>query len=68
MTADAFEESIQDAKNAGMDGYLTKPVEPKSCLRRWRPQTALIIVMPEKIKIEAWRVQGMEKTADLKQR
>lgn len=29
MTADAFEESIQDAKNAGMDGYLTKPVEPK---------------------------------------
>lgn len=29
MTADAFEESIREAENAGMDGYLTKPVEPK---------------------------------------
>ena len=28
MTADAFEESIQQAKQAGMNGYLTKPVIP----------------------------------------
>ena len=28
MTADAFEESIRAAKEAGMDDYITKPVEP----------------------------------------
>jgi signal transduction histidine kinase/CheY-like chemotaxis protein/AcrR family transcriptional regulator len=29
MTADAFEESIRAAKDAGMDAYITKPVEPQ---------------------------------------
>ncbi len=29
MTADAFEESIRAAKNAGMNAYITKPVEPQ---------------------------------------
>lgn len=29
MTADAFEESIQEAKEAGMNAYVTKPIEPK---------------------------------------
>ena len=29
MTADAFEESMQEAKAAGMDGYVTKPIEPQ---------------------------------------
>ena len=29
MTADAFEESIREAKNAGMNAYITKPVEPQ---------------------------------------
>lgn len=29
MTADAFEESVKASKEAGMDDYLTKPVEPK---------------------------------------
>jgi CheY-like chemotaxis protein len=29
MTADAFEDSIKAAKEAGMDDYLTKPVEPE---------------------------------------
>jgi CheY-like chemotaxis protein len=28
MTADAFEESVKAAKEAGMDGYVTKPVIP----------------------------------------
>jgi len=28
MTADAFSESVQAARQAGMDGYVTKPVEP----------------------------------------
>jgi len=28
MTADAFEETIQEAKQAGMDGYVTKPLTP----------------------------------------
>jgi len=28
MTADAFEESIREAKDAGMNAYITKPVEP----------------------------------------
>lgn len=28
MTADAFEESIRAAKDAGMSAYITKPVEP----------------------------------------
>ncbi|MCI2063069.1 MAG: response regulator [Eubacteriaceae bacterium] len=28
MTADAFEESIQEAREAGMNAYITKPVEP----------------------------------------
>ena len=33
MTADAFEESVIEAKKAGMDGYLTKPVEPETLYR-----------------------------------
>ena len=28
MTADAFEESIRAAQEAGMNDYLTKPIEP----------------------------------------
>ena len=28
MTADAFEENIREAKDAGMNAYITKPVEP----------------------------------------
>jgi len=28
MTADAFEESVREARDAGMDGYVTKPIEP----------------------------------------
>jgi len=28
MTADAFEESVKEAKRAGMNAYITKPVEP----------------------------------------
>ena len=28
MTADAFEESVREAMEAGMNGYVTKPVEP----------------------------------------
>jgi len=28
MTADAFEESIRAAKDAGMNAYVTKPIEP----------------------------------------
>jgi len=27
MTADAFEESMSEAREAGMDGYITKPVD-----------------------------------------
>ena len=29
MTADAFDESLQEAMKAGMDGYVIKPVEPE---------------------------------------
>jgi len=29
MTADAFQESIREAKKAGMDGYVTKPIDPR---------------------------------------
>lgn len=29
MTADAFEESVRDAKLAGMNDYITKPVDPQ---------------------------------------
>jgi len=32
MTADAFEESAREAKTAGMDDYITKPVEPRKLL------------------------------------
>ena len=28
MTADAFEKNVQEAKEAGLNGYVTKPVEP----------------------------------------
>ena len=28
MTADAFAETIQEAKNSGMNAYVTKPVLP----------------------------------------
>ena len=33
MTADAFEESIRAAKKAGMDAYITKPIEPQKMFR-----------------------------------
>ena len=33
MTADAFEESVQEAKKVGMDGYVTKPIEPDDLYR-----------------------------------
>jgi CheY-like chemotaxis protein len=29
MTADAFEEQLQAAKQAGMDGAVTKPIDPQ---------------------------------------
>jgi signal transduction histidine kinase/CheY-like chemotaxis protein len=29
MTADAFEESMQEAQKAGMNGYVTKPIDPQ---------------------------------------
>jgi len=29
MTADAFEESIQEAQEAGMNAYVTKPIDPQ---------------------------------------
>ena len=29
MTADAFTESIQEAEKAGMNAYVTKPIEPE---------------------------------------
>jgi len=32
MTADAFEESIRAADEAGMDSYITKPIEPRRLL------------------------------------
>ena len=43
MTADAFEESIREAKDAGMNAYITKPVEPGKMyetLRRWAKSDA----------------------------
>ena len=33
MTADAFEESIREAAAAGMDGYVTKPIDPNKLYR-----------------------------------
>lgn len=33
MTADVFEASIQEAIGAGMNGYVTKPVEPEKLFR-----------------------------------
>ena len=30
MTADAFEESVRESREAGMDGYVTKPVDPRA--------------------------------------
>ena len=39
MTADAFEESVRTARAAGMDGYVTKPIEPEKLYQTL--QTAL---------------------------
>jgi two-component system sensor histidine kinase/response regulator len=36
MTADAFEESTQIAADAGMNGYLTKPVVPEKLYEELR--------------------------------
>ena len=33
MTADAFEESVREAKSAGMNGYVTKPINPGQLFR-----------------------------------
>ncbi len=40
MTADAFEESIREAKDAGMNGYVTKPVEPQKLFETLRNYAA----------------------------
>ena len=29
MTADAFEESVKEAREAGLNDYVTKPVDPQ---------------------------------------
>ena len=36
MTADAFEEDIQHAREAGLDGHVTKPIEPGKLLAALR--------------------------------
>ena len=33
MTADAFEENVREAFSAGMNGYVTKPIEPEKLFR-----------------------------------
>ena len=33
MTADAFEENVRQALSAGMNGYVTKPIEPEKLFR-----------------------------------
>ena len=33
MTADAFEEDIREDREAGMNGYVTKPIEPQKLFR-----------------------------------
>jgi len=33
MTADAFSESVREAKEAGMNGYITKPLNPEAMFR-----------------------------------
>lgn len=38
MTADAFEESLRAAKEAGMDAYLTKPIEPRKLFEELQKQ------------------------------
>lgn len=38
MTADAFDESVREAKRAGMNAYITKPIEPEklfATLQEW---------------------------------
>ena len=43
MTADAFEESIREAKDVGMNAYITKPMEPGKMfetLRHWTKSDA----------------------------
>ena len=38
MTADAFEESVREAKAAGMNDYISKPFSPEALwalLQRW---------------------------------
>lgn len=40
MTADAFEESLRAAKEAGMNGYLTKPIEPRKLFEELQKQIA----------------------------
>ena len=32
MTADAFEEDVRHAREAGMDDYVTKPMEPEKLM------------------------------------
>jgi two-component system sensor histidine kinase/response regulator len=38
MTADAFEESLRAANEAGMNGYLTKPIEPRKLFAELQKQ------------------------------
>jgi CheY-like chemotaxis protein len=33
MTADAFDDSVREATSAGMNGYVTKPIEPEKLFR-----------------------------------
>ena len=36
MTADAFDDSVREAKHVGMNGYVTKPIEPKKLFAELR--------------------------------
>ena len=33
LTADAFKETVKQAGNAGMNGYITKPIKPDTMIR-----------------------------------
>ena len=57
MTADAFEETIQAAEQAGMDAYITKPIVPATLYKTLFEQ---LKAEPQPVAVEGGLVQGVE--------
>ena len=58
MTANAFQEDVEDSRKAGMNDHLTKPVEPELLLASMRQQIGAYDVQRKAVRGEQAETHG----------